>query len=365
MTTTVKDNRRKKKKKGNSPTSSGRFMGLHAAKRQLEEVEMRDMEAQAERELEEEKRSRRLDEERLNNSDEQRDPDRMPAETLFRRVEEDVKAIKRVAATSNNLKGTYIRALKEASTSILEAAENMATRTSSREVRLLQRENDRLRAELQLIRSELNEIRRMMDNERRGRETRYSSIPDPMPLPRAEADQTQTSGKTGEIGTNLAESVAACVLKQVGQMMESRFAAIEGRLAPERTFRPSLGSKGEREGRTAGRSLPAPADTEGKRKRRDKTPAQSGDRCLKQSTLATIGPSVPKSSSSSGNTCFPSKPTEAGEWATVVRRERGRNTLDGGQAVEQARRETRPPVPTGAEGTRKARQEDHLRDTMQ
>lgn len=142
--TTAKDSRRKKKKT-NPPATPGKCAGLRAVKRQMEELELQDMEAQAERELEEERQSRRSNKERLAASNDHRDADRTPAELLFRRVEDDVKAIKRVAATSINLKGTYVKALKEASSSILEAAENMASQTSSREVRLLQKENDRLR----------------------------------------------------------------------------------------------------------------------------------------------------------------------------------------------------------------------------
>lgn len=38
-----------------------------------------------------------------------------PAKVLLRRVEDDVEAIRRVTSNSKNLKGTYIKALKEAS----------------------------------------------------------------------------------------------------------------------------------------------------------------------------------------------------------------------------------------------------------
>lgn len=149
-------------------------MGLHAARKQLKELELKEMELQAERELKEERMSRRADEELLRGSvsgNEKTQPPReehgdlvetglTPAEVLLRRVEGDVEAIKRVASNSKNLKGTYIKALKEASASILEAAKSMTSRTSTREVRILQDENNRLRVELRFIKKELRDIRR-------------------------------------------------------------------------------------------------------------------------------------------------------------------------------------------------------------
>lgn len=78
------------------------------------------MERRAERELEEERASRKADLERLRgivSGDEETQPRRegkgdslnagpTPAEVLLRRVEEDVEAIRRVASSSKNLKGT-------------------------------------------------------------------------------------------------------------------------------------------------------------------------------------------------------------------------------------------------------------------
>lgn len=121
-----KDSRNRKKKKGNPTPAAGKYAGLRAAKRQMEELELQDLEAQAIRELEEERRCRESDEDRRTMEADQIEADRMPSDSLFRRVEEEVKAIKKVAATSSNLKGTYVKALKAASSSILKAAENMA-----------------------------------------------------------------------------------------------------------------------------------------------------------------------------------------------------------------------------------------------
>lgn len=50
-----------------------------------------------------------------------------------------MQTIRKMAFNSSNLKSTYIKILREASASILNAAENMTTRPSSLEIRILQR----------------------------------------------------------------------------------------------------------------------------------------------------------------------------------------------------------------------------------
>lgn len=158
------------------------------------------MERRAERELEEERASRKADLERLRgivSGDEETQPRRedkgdslnagpTPAEVLLRRVEEDVEAIRRVASSSKNLKGNCVKALKEASTSILEAAEHMNSRTSSREIRILQRDNDRLRMELQFIKQELRDIHKDIALQKEAREMQPPIVSDSKPLTRAE-----------------------------------------------------------------------------------------------------------------------------------------------------------------------------------
>lgn len=127
----------------------GQYLDLYAAKKHLEELERQErqeMERRAEEGLEEKRANRKAERERMagtssggkeirsqqKNEENPVEAGHMPAEALLRRVEGDVEAIKRVASHSKNLKGTYVRALKEASASVLEAAENMTSRTTSR-----------------------------------------------------------------------------------------------------------------------------------------------------------------------------------------------------------------------------------------
>lgn len=67
------------------------------------------------------------------------------AETLFRKVLADVDVVTKVAAKSANLKGTFVKALKDAAGSIASSVEELATRTESREIGILRVENQRLR----------------------------------------------------------------------------------------------------------------------------------------------------------------------------------------------------------------------------
>lgn len=61
---TLTNESRPKRKRGRLPTT-GQFVGLHAAKQQLEELEHKEMELQAERELEEERANRKADRQQL------------------------------------------------------------------------------------------------------------------------------------------------------------------------------------------------------------------------------------------------------------------------------------------------------------
>lgn len=132
---TAPTNEGRPKRKRGCPPTTGQYVGLYAAKKQLEELELQDSELQAEREREqkEERMSRHVSvgekTQPLSEGPPPLKADHTPAEALLRRIEGEVEAIRRVASNSKNLKGTCVKALKEASVSILEAAESMISRT--------------------------------------------------------------------------------------------------------------------------------------------------------------------------------------------------------------------------------------------
>lgn len=236
---------RPKRKRGRPPTT-GQYVGLHAAKKQLAELKLRDMELEVEREMEKERAARR--EKRQPPPPSGRPPPptagQTPAEALLRRIEEEVEAIRKVASSSKHLKGTFVRILKEASASIMEAVESITSRTSSREVRILQDENNRLRVELQIIKSEMGDIRREMAEGRCVVAAQGAAPPTPaVKRPsRAGRDPPTVTGEVAEVRT--LQEVEARLIRQVGDIIDARLAAFTDRLAPERPFRPPLGARG-------------------------------------------------------------------------------------------------------------------------
>lgn len=99
-----------------------------------------------------------------NPSQEEEDGDGRLACTLFDRVQADVKMIGDVAAKTKNLKGTYVRILKDATSSIRDAVQDLKSRSASDETRRLQADNDRLRKVVESLRGELAEIRKMLQS---------------------------------------------------------------------------------------------------------------------------------------------------------------------------------------------------------
>lgn len=81
-------------------------------------------------------------------------------DALCQQVSSDVESIIHVATRSSNLKGTFVKALKDAAASIKEAFEILKERSSSDEVRKLQAENARLRRDLDNTQTQVVEPRR-------------------------------------------------------------------------------------------------------------------------------------------------------------------------------------------------------------
>lgn len=96
------------------------------------------------------------------------------------RILADVEAVLCVAAKSANLKGTYVRALKEAARSINDATEKLAHRTQSAEINRLEAENEKLRKQVEYLTGEMKEIRNLVKDLRcEGRISTQSFIPPP------------------------------------------------------------------------------------------------------------------------------------------------------------------------------------------
>ncbi|XP_045536688.1 protein MLP1 homolog [Papilio machaon] len=166
------------------------------------------------------------------------------AAQLQEQVKEDLEVITKVATKSSNLKGTFVRTLKDAAASIKEAVEVLGARTVTEETRHLQADNARLRAEMASLRKELAELREEMQ---RGRTQG--------PAPTA----TDMTAEAAPTGPSQLEEICRTVMVQVGGMLNARLASFEDRLLPERRLRPPLAADKRNSGRSYAAALSGPA----------------------------------------------------------------------------------------------------------
>ncbi|XP_023940561.2 uncharacterized protein LOC112047623 [Bicyclus anynana] len=181
--------------------------------------------------------------------------DEKTAARLQNEVLEDVEIIKKVATKSSNLKGTFVRDLKDAADSIKAAVEVLASRNISEETRKLQADNVRLQAEMASLRTELSQLRQEMKGEQN-----QGSVPPPMDVTEeappvtqppsknnGKNNKTKRSGPTSDALT--LEEICRTVMIQVGGMLDARLATFEDRLLPARNLRPPLASDNRQVGR--------------------------------------------------------------------------------------------------------------------
>ncbi|XP_013166409.1 PREDICTED: uncharacterized protein LOC106116896 [Papilio xuthus] len=161
------------------------------------------------------------------------------AAQIQEQVREDLEIITKVATKSSSLKGTFVRALKDAAASIKDAVEVLGARTQTEETRQLQADNARLRAEMDSLRKEMEAIKD--DLRKRG----SAGHPDPdVSMEAAPASRPPHSPNEALS----VEEICRAVMVQVGGMMNARLASLEDRLLPERNLRPPLAAdkkKGE------------------------------------------------------------------------------------------------------------------------
>ncbi|XP_045458554.1 uncharacterized protein LOC123668907 [Melitaea cinxia] len=133
-------------------------------------------------------------------------------EALGVQVAKDVDMILKVATRSSNLKGTFVKALKDAAFSISIAVEALKERTSSDEVRKLQAENTRLRRDVEDLKLQMAEL--VKDRPLRA-----------------------VSGPAQDGETDREERMRASLLSSIEQMLDTRLAGIEERLPLAKTAR--------------------------------------------------------------------------------------------------------------------------------
>ncbi|CAH2244697.1 jg1352 [Pararge aegeria aegeria] len=100
----------------------------------------------------------------------------MSAAQIQKKTLDAVALITSIATKSTNLKGTFVREIKNAASSVKEAIEVLSSRTISEETWQLQADNARLQAEMASLREELATLRG--DMEKSQKQGPASSPPD-------------------------------------------------------------------------------------------------------------------------------------------------------------------------------------------
>ncbi|XP_013171926.1 PREDICTED: uncharacterized protein LOC106121001 [Papilio xuthus] len=213
-----------RKRRGRPPTT-GHYVGLAKAKLALIEAEREEERRRAEAEVVAASRAARTRAQahRMPESVSE-DEEFQAAGSLSQMIQENVEVIRKVATTSKNLKGGYVRALKDAAEEISKMARALQGRCSTEETKGLQADNARLRAEVAQLRQEVTEMKaHLLTPNVRTEDAEVNRQPEPQ-------RQRQSDN----------EELVRTILCQVGTMINARFEALQDRLLPEKRLRPPL-----------------------------------------------------------------------------------------------------------------------------
>lgn len=214
------------------------------------------------------------------------------AHALNARVLEDVDIILSVATKSRNLKGTYVRALKDSASSIKMAVDALRKRSYTEETEKLQADNARLQKEVAELRREMSELREIVAQTQRGPLLASPRRPSPQRMEVPESVPVQ--------GGELLEDLTRSIMLQVGSMVNARLEGIEERLLPATRLRPPLAAD-----RRAAAQLTTVASQPDSGLEQAKNPKESNKKQKKGATSRSLPPAP--------------QPMNEG-WTTVVRR---------------------------------------------
>ncbi|XP_045542251.1 axoneme-associated protein mst101(2)-like [Papilio machaon] len=224
-----------RKGRGRPPTT-GDYVGLAKAKRELAEATRRQLEWEAEKDVAEltmglrsTRAGVRLSE---TSASEIEDEDELGSVELGGQIELGAAAVAAVCDKSSNLKGTSKKALKEAVAQIRAASKRLMTRNVNEETRLLRAANTRLQAEMAALKKEVAELKACM--------SQAGATPKPA---------TATCSQSPE------EELENRILSRLSERLNARIDGLEPRLNPEPRLRPALAH----DRREAEARLPPPA----------------------------------------------------------------------------------------------------------
>ncbi|XP_062524467.1 uncharacterized protein LOC134198853 [Bombyx mori] len=200
------------------PSTIGQYVGLTAAKEAHLKAQREEMALLAEKEIMESVRNLRVKENSVAGSTGEPRPD------PENRLEETAKLAVNIAAKSENLKGTYVRALKEMAFAIREAKEEMAARTTDGENKRLQELCSRQEAEILHMKKAIADMRSEIARLAHAVGS-PAAIPAPAPIQRSDDEEERRLQR---------------IMRAVGTMLDARLAVMEARLPPEPRLRPPL-----------------------------------------------------------------------------------------------------------------------------
>lgn len=298
--------KRKRRNPYNHPMlTTGEYIGRGEARKELARLELRQLELQAEREMAGTPNEARIiraaglllqataepspspspgretpaptpaspgtkpkNKNKIGGNSEKQDPPDMGLQALRRKVATDLEKVDMVASRSNNLKGTYVKTLRDAAQSIRDAVEAMATKQSNPEIARLEKANYRLEAANRKLRTEMENLKKEVQGMREviegtGKEERRpDALHTPLPTRTQEIEMSEEEGSRDQkppaknrpthhaythasappnvkgaekstIDNETVNQLTETIMRQVAEMLGNRIAAIEDRLLPQ------------------------------------------------------------------------------------------------------------------------------------
>ncbi|XP_063632468.1 uncharacterized protein LOC134803598 [Cydia splendana] len=307
--TTEKRSQSASKRGRGRPPTTGQYVGLTKAKEEYNRAKREEMRLRAEEEVAGIQlpfliRSQTSGP-RLAGSVSPCAQDVLSAAALSQRVQTSLDAITLVAKNSGNLKGTFVKALKDAAVSIKETFECLLERTTSEETRHLQAQNDSLRAQLTELKAEMAQLRAdFRDQFKR-----------PSPAPPLPTEHLQPSGSSRKdtAGFPNTEEMMRSMTAQMGLMLDARLGALEleGRLLPAQPMRPPLAADRRHQAPHSQESEPAPKPNPKVRRgppNLTEEPQKGKKRNKKKTTLAAVEAAAVRGAAKPAPRALPSAP---------------------------------------------------------
>lgn len=228
-----------KRGRGRPPTT-GQYVGLAKAKAELNKVKREELRLQAEKEVAHLARRERDVRGSRPIASMAKGLEARTAANITKEVLDGLEVVQKVATNSSNLKGTFVRALKEAVASIREAVLELQDHSVDEESRSLRTENARMKTELEDLRKEVDQVKEEMVGWRI-----KATLPAKQVALEVREEPTRPVASSEELERN--------IMVQVGTMVNARLDALEERLLPQKRMRPPLAADQQNE-----QSVPVP-----------------------------------------------------------------------------------------------------------